>query len=105
VDKFSRHLRKDVPSTLVEKNTTHIVSNSELESLYSSLADDKEILGCFLNLPCCSFNKKKEKRPKKCRKCSSVMPSSASDGNNHPCNTNAEHCYLNLPGNMVEENP
>ncbi len=103
-DKFSRLLRIDVPSTLVGKKAAHVVSNSESKSLYSSLTDDKEILQCFLNLPCCSFNKEKEKRPKKCRKCSADTLSLACNGNNHFCDSNAEHCYLNLPEDMVEEN-
>jgi hypothetical protein len=60
-DTFSRLLHKDVPSTLVGKKATHVVSNSELESLYSSLIVDKEILQCFLNLPCCLLNNEKEK--------------------------------------------
>jgi hypothetical protein len=34
-----------------------------------------------------------------------VIPSSSSDGNNHFCDSNAEHCYLNLPDDMVEDNP
>jgi hypothetical protein len=89
----------------VGKKATHVVSGSELESLYSSLKDDKEILECFLNLPCCSFNKEKEKRPKKHRKCSAAIFSLASDGKNHFCNSNSEHCYLNLPDDMVENNP
>jgi hypothetical protein len=92
VDTFSRLLCKDVPTTLVGKKAAHIDGNSELELLDSSLTDDKEILGCLLNLPCCSFNRKKEKRPKKCRKCSTVISSSASDGDNHFCDSNAEHC-------------
>ena len=62
-DIFSRLSRKDVPSTLVGKIAAHVVSNSELESLYLSLIDDKEILQCFLNLPCCLLNNEKEKRP------------------------------------------
>jgi hypothetical protein len=66
-DKLSRLLHKDVPSTLVGKKAAHIVINLELESLYSSLTDNKEILECFLNLPCYSLNKETEKRPKKCR--------------------------------------
>jgi hypothetical protein len=48
VDIFLRVLRKDVPSTLVGKKAAHVVSNSELESLYLSLIDDEEILECFL---------------------------------------------------------
>jgi hypothetical protein len=62
VDTFSRLSRKDVPSTLVGKNATHVVSNSELESLYLSLIDNEEILQCFLNLPCCLLNNEKEER-------------------------------------------
>jgi hypothetical protein len=61
-DTFSRLLRKDVPSALVRKKVAHAVSNSEssnrIESLGSSLTDDKEILECILNLPCISCNKK-----------------------------------------------
>jgi hypothetical protein len=60
-DTFSRLLRKDVPSTLVGKKVAHIVSDSELESLHSSLINDKEILQCFLNLPCCLLSNEKEK--------------------------------------------
>jgi hypothetical protein len=55
-DTLSRLLCKDVPSTLVGKKAAHVVSNSELESLYSSLIDNEEILQCFLNLPCCLLN-------------------------------------------------
>jgi hypothetical protein len=73
------------------EETAHVVSNSELESLYSSWTDDKEILECFLNLSCCSFNKEKEKRPKKCREYSAEISSLAFNGNNHFCNSNAEH--------------
>jgi hypothetical protein len=51
VGTFSRLSRKDVPSTLVGKKAAHVVSDSELESLYSSLIDNEEILQCFLNLP------------------------------------------------------
>jgi hypothetical protein len=60
-DTFSRLLRKDKPSTLVGKKAAHLVCNSELESLYSPLIDDKEILQCFSNLPCCLLNNEKEK--------------------------------------------
>ena len=94
-----------MPSTLVGKKATHVVSNSELESLYSSLIDNEEILKCFLDLPCSFCNKEKEKRPKKCRKCPADTHSLPYNGNNHFCDSNAEHCYLNLPGDMVEDNP
>jgi hypothetical protein len=104
-DTFSRLLHKDVPSTLVGKKAAHVVSNSELESLYLSLIDNKEILQCFLNLPCCLLNNEKEKRPKKRKKYSADTHSLACNGNNHFCDSNAEHCYLNLPEDMVEDNP
>jgi hypothetical protein len=67
-DTFSRLLHKNVPSTLVRKKAAHIVSDSELESLYSSLIDNEEILQCFLSLPCYLLNNEKEERPKKHRK-------------------------------------
>ncbi len=102
-DTFSRLARKDVPSTLVGKKATHVGSNSELESLYLSLIDDEEIHQCILNLPCCLLNNQKEKRPKK--KYSADTHLSACNGNNHFCDSNAEHCYLNLPEDMAEDNP
>jgi hypothetical protein len=43
-DTFPRLLRKYVPSILVGKKAAHIVSDSELDSLYLSLIDNKEIL-------------------------------------------------------------
>ncbi len=94
-----------MPSTLVGKKAAHVVSDSELESLYLSLIDSEEILQCFLDLPCCFLNKDKEKRPKKCRKCSADKHSLAYIGNNHFCHSNAAHCYLSLPEDMVEDNP
>jgi hypothetical protein len=51
------------------------------------------------------FNKGKEIRPKECRKCSADTHSLAYNGNNNFCDSNAEHCYLNLPEDMVEDNP
>jgi hypothetical protein len=94
-----------VPSTLVGKKAANVVSDSELESLYLSLIDNKEILQYFLNLSCCLVNNKKENRPKKCRKHSADTHSSAYNGHNHFCDSNAEHCYLNLTEDMVEDNP
>jgi hypothetical protein len=94
-----------VPSTLVGKIAAHVVSDSELESLYLSLIDNEEILQCFLNLPYCFLNKEKEKRQKKRRKYSADTHSLAYNGNNNFCDSNAEHCYLNLSEDMVEDNP
>jgi hypothetical protein len=102
-DTFSRLSCKDMPSTLVGKKAVHIVGNSELESLYSSLIDNDKILQCFLNLPCCLLNNEKEKRPKKCRKYSADTHLLACNGNNYFCDSNAEHCYLNFPEDMVED--
>ncbi len=81
------------------------ISDSELEPLYSSLIEDGEILQCFLNLPCCFLNNEKEERPKKCRKYSAGIHSSAHNGHNHSCDSNAEHYCLNFPEDMVEDNP
>jgi hypothetical protein len=105
VGTFSRLSRKDVPSTLMGKKAAHVVSDSELESMYLSLIDNEEIIQCFLNLPCCLLNNEKEKRPKKRRKYSTDTHSSAHNGHNNFCDSNAEHCYLNLPKDMVEDNP
>jgi hypothetical protein len=63
-DTFSRLLHNDVPSTLVGKKAAHVASDSELESLYLSLIDNKELLQCFLNLLCCLLNNKKEEKTK-----------------------------------------
>jgi hypothetical protein len=104
-DTFSRLSRKDVPSSLVGKKAADIVSDLKLESFYLSLIDNKEILQCFLNLLCCLLNNEKEKNPKKCRKYSADTHSSAYNGNNHLCDSNAEYCYLNLPEDVVEDNP
>jgi hypothetical protein len=104
-DTFLRLSCKDVPTNLVGKKAAHNVSDSELESLNSSLTDNEEILQCFLNLPCYLLNNEKEERPKKCRKHSSDTRSLAHNGHNNFCDSNTEHCYLNLPEDMVEDNP
>jgi hypothetical protein len=65
-------LRNDVPSALVGKKVAHIVSssesNNEIESLGSSLTDDKKIHEYLLNLPCLACNKNRKKRHTKERK-------------------------------------
>jgi hypothetical protein len=87
------------------EKAAHVVSDSKLESLYWSLIDDKEILQCFSNLSCCSLKKEEKKRPQKCRKCSADTHSLAYNGNNHFCDSNAEYYYLNLPKDLIEDNP
>ncbi len=65
----------------------------------------------LVNLTCLSSNKKKERRPKQCRKCSildrnkSALSASASDGSNCFGNPMVEQCYINLSKVMVEDNP
>jgi hypothetical protein len=117
VDTFSRLSRKDVPLALAGKKVAHIVSNSEsnneIESLWSSLTDDKEILECFLNLPCISFNKKlRHAKRRKIDNRKSLLKKKVktlvTQYNQNHCrvhDSNVEHCYLNLPENMVEDNP
>jgi hypothetical protein len=104
-DTFSRLSRNDVSSPLVGKNAANIVSNSEsdneYDALYLPLLDDREILDCLLNLPCISSNKKrKKKNDKKAR-------TLVTQYNQNHCqhNVTVEQCYLNLPKNMVEDNP
>jgi hypothetical protein len=106
-----------VPSALVGKKVAHIVSNSEsnneIESLGSSLTDGKEILECPLNLPCISSNKKQ--RHAQCRKNDNkkslpkkkarTLVTTYNQNHCHVCDSNVEHCWLNLLEDMVEGNP
>jgi hypothetical protein len=68
-DTFSRLSRKDVLSALVGKKVAQIVSNSEsnneIESLGSSLTDDKKILAYLLNLPCLRLYQEQEEKTHK----------------------------------------
>ena len=93
-DTFSRLSHNDVSSPLVGKKAVNVVSNSESDnkhdSSYSSLLDDRTIIDCLLNLLCISSNKRRRKRD--------VNHSKTS-------NSSIEHCYLNLPEDMVEDNP
>ena len=110
-DTFSRLSRSGVSSPLVEKKAAYVDSNSESgnrnESSHSLLMDDRDITDCLMNLPCFPSRKKKEGRPTKCRKCSETI----SDEQNKPklssytSDSTVEQCYLNLPKDMVEDNP
>jgi hypothetical protein len=116
-DTFSRLSRKDMPSALVGKKVAHIVSNSEsnneIESLGSSLTDDKEILECLLNLLCVSFNKKQkhakrrkiDTRKSPSKKKAKTLVTLYNQNHCYICDSNVEHCYLNLPEDLVEDNP
>jgi hypothetical protein len=101
VDTFSRLLRSDVSSPLVGKKAANVDSNSESgprnESSHSLLMDDKDITDCLMNLPGFPSRKKKEGRPTKCRKGSKTI----SDEQNKPKLLS----YINLPEDMVEDNP
>jgi hypothetical protein len=126
-----------VPSALVGKKVAHIGSNSgsnnEIESLGSSLTDDKEILECLLNLPCISSNKKQRQAKHRklitditakekaktlvtlysqnhCHACKSRPKKKAETlvtefNHCYICDSNVEHSYVNLPEDMVEDNP
>ena len=94
-DTLSRLACNDInndSSALVGKKAASVVSDSESTTEHSSLTDDREILECLLNLPCLHLKKKKSKRPKKRRKL---------EQDSHYI----DHCYLNLPEDMIENNP
>jgi hypothetical protein len=68
--------------------------------------DDRDIIDCLMNLPCLSSRKKKEKRPTKCRKCfEMISDKNKSSLSFHSSDYMVEQCYLNLPDDMVEDNP
>jgi hypothetical protein len=94
-DTLSRLSRNDIDiesSALVGKKAASVVSDSESMAGHSSLIDDREILECLLNLPCLHLkkNESKSKRPKKRRKLERY---------------HIDNCYLNLPEDMIEDNP
>ena len=98
-DTFSRLLCQDGTSALAGKRA--ITEDSELASYY--LFDEKEIFDCLRILPCLIHKKQKQQKSKKrCR---------STDTNQHcryhHCHHDicADQCYLNLPEDMVEDNP
>ncbi len=129
---FAMLLCNDESSFLVGKKAANVISNSESDNdnelLYSSIMDDKEILDCLLNLPCISSNKNRKKRHMKCRKTHDRKILSDDTDMNWHCHhhqirhhdtdttwhcRHQHHChhnvtieqYLNLPEDMVEDNP
>ena len=98
-----------MPSTLVGKKAAHIVGNSESDNEIVSLGsstDDKEILECLLNLPCLSCNKNRKRNHTKRRKGDNPLTTTINDdGTIYLCDSNVEHCSLNLPEDMVEDKP
>ncbi len=88
-------------------------SDNEYDSLYLSLSNDREILDCLLNLPCISSNKKRkgidDKQKTDDRK---TLPKKKARTlvtlyNQNHCHHSItiKQCYLNLPEDMVEDNP
>jgi hypothetical protein len=117
-DTFSRLSCNDESSPLVGKKAANVISNSKSdndnESLYSSMIDDKEILNCLLSLQCISSNKKQKRRHAKRRKTDNrkTLPKKkaktlVTQYNQNHCHhyDTVEQCYLNLPEDMVEDNP
>jgi hypothetical protein len=101
-DTFSRLLCSDLSSPLVGQKDANVISNSESdsrnESSHSLLMDDRDITDCLMNLSCLPSRKKKEGKPTKRRKCSETMLS-------HIYDSIIEQCYLNLPEDIIEDNP
>ncbi len=120
-------MRNDESSPLVGKKAANVISNYESdnnnESFYSPIIDDKEILDCLLSLPCISSNKKQKRTNDKQKTLVTVYKAPPdhcpkkrcrdTDINQH-CHHQMDHylhndisdqCYLNLPEDMVEDNP
>jgi hypothetical protein len=87
-DTFSRLSRQDGTSALVGKKA----STADSDYASYSLFDNKEIFDCLVNLPCLTSRKKQKQQTSKKRRRSN-------DG------STADQCYLNLPEDMVENNP
>ncbi len=115
-DIFSRLLCNHVSSPFVGKKAANIVNNSEsdneYDTLYLSLLDDREILDCPLNLSCISYKKWKRIDDKQKTDNRKTLPKKkartlVTEYNQNHCHhsVTVEQCYLNLPEDMVEDNP
>ena len=80
-DTFSRLSRLDDTSALVGKKAITEESNSASYSIY----DDGEIFNCLVHLPCLTNLKKRKSKLKKRKR--------------------HDQCYLNLPEDILEDNP
>jgi hypothetical protein len=87
-DTFSRLSCQDDTPALVGKKP--FTTDSELASY--SLFDDKEIFDCLVTLPC--FTSRKKRKQQTSKKCHRSYDEST-----------INQCYLNLPEDMVEDNP
>jgi hypothetical protein len=116
-DTFSSRLRNDESSPLVGKKAANVISKPEsdndTESFYSSIIDDNKILDCFLSLPCISSNKKRKRTDDKQKTDNSTTLTKNKartlvtlyDQNYCHHEVTVEQCYLNLPEDMVEDDP
>jgi hypothetical protein len=104
---FSRLLCSNVSPPLVGKKAANVVSNSESnnrnESSHSLLMDDGVIVDCLMNLPCLPSRKKKDRKPINHRKCTDEQNKPRFSSNIY--DSTVKQCYLNLPEDMVEDNP
>jgi hypothetical protein len=104
-------LRSNVSSPLVGKKAAYVDSDSESgnrnESSHSLLMDDRDITDCLMNVPCFPSRKKKEGRPSKCRKYSKTILDEQTKPKllSYTYDSTIEKCYLDLPKDMVEDNP
>jgi hypothetical protein len=69
--------------------------------------DDRDITDCLMNLPCLPSRKKREGRPTKHRKGSKTISDEQDNPklSSHTYDSTVEQCYLNLPEDMVADNP
>ena len=110
-DTFSRLSHSYVSLPLVGKKAAYVDSDSESgnrnESPHSLLMGDRDITDCVMNLQCFPSRKKKEGRLTKCRKCSVTIldEQNKSKLSSHIYDSTVEQWYLNLPEDMVEDNP
>jgi hypothetical protein len=65
--------------------------------------NDGDIVDCLTNLPCLPSRKKKDRRPMKHRKCADEQ--NKPRFSSHIYDSPVEQWYLNLPEDMVEDNP
>ncbi len=65
--------------------------------------NDGDIVDCLMNLPCLPSRTKKDRRLTKHRKCTDEQnkPTLSS----YTYDSTVKQCYLNLPEDMVEDNP
>ncbi len=108
-DTFSRLLHSYVSSPLVGKKAANVVSNSESndrnESSCSLLMDERDIIDCLLNLPCLSSRKKGKGDQRNAQSIKMTLDENKSLLSFPFHDSTVKQSYLNLPEDMVEDNP